>query len=97
MNNKRIYENVLILKGNFKKGEYKTALEEIKKHIEPIEIMKIQEIGKKKLAYEVERNHEGYFVIFYLRATAQEILELERFYRINSDILKFITVRKYKR
>lgn len=97
MNNKRIYENVLILKGEFTEEQYAKALEKIKKHIEPIELMKIDEIGKKKLAYEVKKNKEGYFVIFYLKAKEQEILELERFYRINGDILKFMTVRKYKR
>lgn len=95
MNNKRIYENVIILKGTFTETEYKKALTEIKKYIEKIEIKKIEEIGKKKLAYEVDGNKEGYFVIIELRATEQEVLELERYYRINSNVLKFIVVRKY--
>ncbi len=97
MNNKRIYENVIILKGTFTQEEYKKSLSEIKEYIEPLEIIKVEEIGKKNLAYEVDKNKEGYFVIFYLKATEQDIVKLEKFYRINSDILKFMTVRRYKR
>lgn len=97
MNNKKIYENVLILRGTFTEKEYKTALQEIKKHLEPLEIKKLDEKGKKKLAYAVDNNSMGYFVVIELKATEQEILELERFYRINSDILKFMSVRKYRR
>ena len=97
MNNKKIYENVIIIKGEFTEEQYKKSLAEIKKHVEPLEVKALDEKGKKKLAYEVENNKEGYFVIFYLRATEQEILEIERYYRVNSDILKFMSLRKYIR
>lgn len=94
MKSKTIYENVIILKGTFTEDQYQKSLARIRKHIEPIEVTKVEEIGKRKLAYEVEKNNEGYFVIVELKATEQEILELERFYRINSDILKFMLVKK---
>jgi len=94
MNNKRIYENVIILKGTFTAEEYKKSLAGIKEYLAKYEIIKSEELGKRNLAYEVKQNKKGYFVIFYLKATEQEILELERFYRINDDILKFMIVRK---
>ena len=97
MNKKRIYENVIILRGTFTEEEYKKALEKIKEYLAKYEIKKIEEIGKKKLAYEVDKNNEGYYVIIELRATEQEVLELERFYRLNDNVLKFLIVKKYKR
>lgn len=97
MNKKRIYENVIILRGTFTEEEYKKALEKIKEYLAKYEIKKIEELGKKKLAYEVDKNNEGYYVIMELRATEQEVLELQRYYRINDDILKFMIVRKYRR
>lgn len=97
MNNKRIYENIIILKGEFTEEQYKNALKEIKEYIEKIEIKKMEEIGRKKLAYEVGKNKEGYFVIFYLKAIEQEIEDLQRYYRMNSNILKFLVVKKYNR
>lgn len=97
MNDKRIYENVIVLNGEFTEKQYKTALKQIKKHLEPLEIKKLDEKGKRKLAYAVGKNNTGYFVVLEIRATEQEILEIERYYRVNSDILKFMTVRKYRR
>ena len=50
-------------------------------------------MGIKKLAYEIKKNKEGYYIIFYFEAKADVIFELERNYRINENIIKFITVR----
>ena len=77
--------------------EYKKALEKIKEYLAKYEIEKIEELGKKRLAYEVDKNNMGYYIIIELKATEQEILELERFYRINGDVLKFLIVKKYNR
>ena len=96
MKRKRIFENVLIIKGEFTEKEYKKSLEEIQKRIEPLEVIKIEEKGKKRLAYPVYENNEGYFIVLELKATEEELLKIEQYYRVNSDILKFLTVKKYK-
>ena len=77
--------------------QYKKSLAKIKKNVEPFGIKELDEKGKKKLAYSVGKNNTGYFVVLEIRATEQEILEIERYYRVNSDILKFMSVRKYRR
>lgn len=97
MNKKRIYENICILRGTFTEEEYKKALEKIKEYLAKYEIEKIEELGKKRLAYEVDKNNMGYYIIIELKATEQEVFELERFYRINDDVLKFLIVKKYNR
>lgn len=95
MEYKNNYENVFIIKGTYTEGEYKKALDNIIENIKTIvNIDNIEEKGLKKLAYEVKKNKTGYYVIIYLKATSQAITEVERLYRINEDILKFITVRK---
>ena len=94
MENKNKYENVIIITGGFTQEEYKKSLKNITEKIKNIiDIEKIEEIGKKKLAYEVKKNTEGWYVVIYFKAINQNILELERFYRINEDIIKFITVK----
>ena len=57
-------------------------------------VEKVDELGTKKLAYEIQKNKEGYYVVFYFEAKPESIAELERNYRIMDDILKFIVVRK---
>ena len=49
--------------------------------------------GKKKLAYPVKKNAEGYSVVLYFTANPAIISELERNYRITDDVIKFMTIK----
>ena len=53
----------------------------------------VQEVGRKRLAYEVKKNTEGYYVVFNFEGKPELIAELERNYRITDEVIKFITVR----
>mgnify|MGYP004468810449 FL=1 len=95
MENKNLYESVIILKGTFTEDEYRQALNEIIEKIKTIiDITKIEELGLKNLAYEVKKNKKGYYVVIYYKATNQAVLEIERIFRITEDILRFMTVKK---
>ena len=54
----------------------------------------VEEMGKRKLAYEIKKNSEGIYVLINFEANPSLIKELERVYRITDDIMKFIVVRK---
>ena len=56
-------------------------------------LTKVDELGKKKLAYEVRKNKEGIYVVFYFEANPTLIAELERNYRITDEVIKFIVIR----
>ena len=53
---------------------------------------KVDNLGKKKLAYPVKKNAEGYYEVFYFTANTSLIAELERNYRITDDVIKFMTI-----
>ena len=55
-------------------------------------VEKVDILGKKKLAYEVKKNKEGYYAIFYFEANPELITELERNFRISDDVIKFMTI-----
>ena len=55
-------------------------------------VEKADNLGKKKLAYPVKKNQEGYYVVFYFTANPSIIAELERNYRITDDVIKFMTI-----
>ena len=57
-------------------------------------VEKVEELGKKRLAYEVKKNKEGYYVVYDFEANPKLIAELERNYRITDEIIKFIVVKK---
>ena len=55
-------------------------------------VEKADNLGKKKLAYPVKKNAEGYYVVLYFTANPSIIAELERNYRITDDVIKFMTI-----
>ncbi|RMH32861.1 MAG: 30S ribosomal protein S6 [Acidobacteria bacterium] len=56
-------------------------------------VVKIEDWGKRKLAYEIKHKHEGRYVLIELEGSGKEIAELERRMRVNDKIMRFITVR----
>ncbi len=56
-------------------------------------VEKVEELGKKRLAYEVKKNKEGYYVVLNFEANPTLVAELERNYRIIDEVIKFITVK----
>lgn len=97
MNNKKLYETIYILKGSFTEEKYKQTFEKVQKFLSKYSITKTEEVGKRKLAYEVGKERNGYFVIVEVRATEEEIAEVQRYYRINDDIIKYLVVKKYRK
>lgn len=54
----------------------------------------VEEWGNRKLAYEIKKNTEGYYVLINFEAKPEFIDELERVYKITDEIIKFIVVKK---
>ena len=57
-------------------------------------VEEVVDMGKRKLAYEIKKNQEAFYVQFNFESNPEAIAELERVYRITDDILKFITIKK---
>lgn len=56
-------------------------------------VIRIDDIGRRKLAYEIKRKKEGYYVLFEIEGSGKEIAELERRFRVNDTVIRFVTVR----
>ena len=56
-------------------------------------VVRMDDIGRKQLAYPIEKKTEGHYVLFEIDGSGQEILELERRMRVNDMILRYITIR----
>ena len=54
----------------------------------------VNELGKRRLAYEIMKNREGFYTVFNFEAKPELIAELERNYRIDDSVMKFITIKK---
>jgi len=89
------YESVIIINPNLEAESIKALIEKFSNLINNNgKVDSVEEVGKKKLAYEIKKNKEGYYVIFKFEANPESIAELERVYRITDEVIKFIVIKE---
>ena len=89
------YETIFIMKNDITEEQKNNIISTIKNHLnEKGKIIKEKDLGQKKLAYECRTYKEGRYYSIEFDDKTEAITELERMYRINDDILKFIVLRK---
>ena len=88
------YESVVIINPNVDEEGLKSL---VKKFTDLInndgKVEKVEELGKRKLAYSIENNSEAYYVVYNFEANPNLISELERNYRITDEVIKFMTIK----
>jgi small subunit ribosomal protein S6 len=57
------------------------------------QVTKTEQWGLRNLAYRINKNKKGHYVLFNIEADAAAIGEMERNMRLNEDILRFQTIR----
>jgi len=93
------YETLFVVKPTLTDEETKAQIEKTIAIITDHggEIVAIDDMGMRKLAYPVEKNERGYYTVAYYKAPGILIAELERQMRYNEEILKFMTVKYSKK
>lgn len=89
------YESAIIINAKLDEKEIKDTIEKYKNMMQEFsgKEPKVDDLGEKKLAYEIKKNTTGYYAVFYFQSEPENIYELERNYRIDDNVLKFMTVR----
>ena len=88
------YESIIIINPNVDEEGIKALISRFSDLINNDgKVEKVDELGKRKLAYEVKKVEEGFYVVFYFEANPDLITELERNYRITDEVIKFMTVK----
>ena len=89
------YESVVIINPNLENEAIKALEDKFSKLINSNgKVDSVEELGKKKLAYEIKKNSEGFYTVFKFEAKPELIAELERVYRITDEVIKFIVVKE---
>ena len=57
-------------------------------------VTKVDEWGKRHLAYEVKHQNEGYYVVIDFEADPSQIAELDRIIKIHEEIIRHIIVKQ---
>ena len=54
---------------------------------------KVEKMGRRRLAYRVQRQREGFYVLFKLQGNGDTIKEFERRLKVTDTVIKYLTVR----
>lgn len=92
----RNYELVFIIRPDLEEEAYEAMIEKFTGLIqsEGGEIVKVDKWGKRRLAYEIQKLREGYYVIVYFKGEAAVANELERVLKITDSIIRQMIIRK---
>jgi small subunit ribosomal protein S6 len=58
-----------------------------------VEIEKTDETGDRDLAYEIKKRKRGKYVLFTVKADPSKITNLDRAFKLNANLLKYLFVR----
>jgi small subunit ribosomal protein S6 len=91
----RIYEELFIVKPDAPEEEVDGFVEQVKQIILTGKgtIEKADKWGMRKLAYRVQKYHEGIYVLVQFSSSPELVREVERRMRVSDLVIKFITVR----
>jgi small subunit ribosomal protein S6 len=94
-NKMELYEGMYILSATLSDDARTKALERITAEIvhHGGSIEKTFEMGRKRLAYEINKRREGYYYLLYFRAPASFIGEHWKNCKLNEDLIRFMTLR----
>lgn len=89
------YETVVVISAKLEEEAVSELVQKFKELIEKnAKLDKVDEWGKRKLAYEINKESEGYYVLFEFTSETSFPAELDRIYKITDGILRSIIIKK---
>ena len=90
-----IYENIVILNAALPDEEINAALQKIKDLIVNAggEVLKTDMWGRRKLAYEIKKQHKGMYTLFIFKTPSATIKKLEEFYKVFDPVIKYMVIK----
>ena len=90
-----LYETVFIARQDISSAQAETLAETYTQMIADNggSVVKTEHWGLKTLAFRMNKNRKGHYVLFNIDAPSAAVLEMERNMRINEDILRYMSIR----
>jgi len=89
------YESIFVLSALLEDEKIQEIITKVKTLIETsAQLEKVEEWGKKRLAYEIDDQKEGYYTLVQFSAEPEFPTELERIYKITEGVLKYLVVKR---
>ena len=88
------YESVVIINAALEDEQIDSTINRIKELITTHggELLEIDNWGRKRLAYPIQKSKSGYYSILRFKAPTDLIAHLERSYRLDETIIRYLTI-----
>ena len=90
-----LYESVIIGRQDLTSGQFDTLSEKFIEVIQSLkgEIKKRENWGIRNLAYKINKNRKGHYILLNIDGPPEAIQEYERLMRLDEDIIRFLTIK----
>ena len=90
-----LYESVIIGRQDLTPSQFETLMEKFISVIQSFkgEIKKRESWGLRNLAYKINKNRKGHYILLNIESPPEAILEYERLMRLDEDIIRFLTIK----
>jgi small subunit ribosomal protein S6 len=90
------YELALVINGKVEEDVKNGALEKVKGYVERFggTISKVDDWGKRRLAYEIDKVKEGFYYFITFESDASAPAEIEKRVRIMESVLRYLVIRQ---
>ncbi len=92
----QLYETMYILRPDIGDEAVDAAIQKYQSILTEngAEIVETQHRGKRRLAYEIDRQREGVYVQMNYKANGNEIAPMERAMRLSTEVIRYLTVKQ---
>ena len=94
--NVHCYELLVIMNARLEKVDSTALIQQIKEEItkKDGEIVLIDEIGRKRLAFPIKRQTEGFYILIYCKLSSSEVDRISKKFNINEAIVRHMFLVK---
>jgi small subunit ribosomal protein S6 len=91
----RNYELTFIVASDVDEQEFNGVLTQVQKWVEdsPGKVTKVDQWGRRRLAYTINDYNEGYYVTLVLEMNPQSTVELERNLKLSEKVIRHLLIR----
>lgn len=88
------YESIFVISALLEDEKIQEIIGKVKNLIEESgQLFKMDEWGKRRLAYEIDDQKEGYYTLVQFTAAPEFPAELERIYKITEGVMKYLILK----
>ncbi len=96
---KNFYETTFIVNASIDDEQIENTVKQVEDLIGKNggEILSVDRIGRRRLAYPIAKKHQGFYTCIEFKAEGRLIDKVERFYQLDENVLRYLTLQLTKK